>query len=378
LKCATCHRVRGEGAVVGPDLSNLVSRDAASTLRDIKEPSASINPDYVGYKVSLNDESELTGFVRAHGNNSLQLLGIDGKETTLQHTAVKEMRPSGLSLMPSGLLDHSSENDVRDLLTFLLHAPPQRTHAQVESAVATSSISQTAVRTTPLKIVLIASKQDHGPGEHDYPAWQKSWSELLGTSNEVSTTTAQGWPTEEQFQNSDVLMFYYWNHDWNTERLGQLDKFLARGGGLVLLHAATIADKNPEGLAERIGLASQSVLTKYIHAPFDLEITGAEHPLTRGLPRQIPFLDEPYWPMIGDTNRVQVIATARQEGKSWPMAWTVQHGKGRVFATVLGHYTWTHNDPLYRMLVLRGLAWSAGEPIHRFDELVKRRFTAGK
>jgi cytochrome c553 len=35
LKCATCHRIRGEGATVGPDLSNLVSRDAASVLRDL-------------------------------------------------------------------------------------------------------------------------------------------------------------------------------------------------------------------------------------------------------------------------------------------------------------------------------------------------------
>ena len=53
LKCSTCHRLRGEGAIVGPDLSNLIHRDPASVLRDIKEPNAAINPDYVAYNVRL-------------------------------------------------------------------------------------------------------------------------------------------------------------------------------------------------------------------------------------------------------------------------------------------------------------------------------------
>jgi type 1 glutamine amidotransferase len=56
------------------------------------------------------------------------------------------------------------------------------------------------------------------------------------------------------------------------------------------------------------------------------------------------------------------------------MAWTYRpHGKqggGRVFATILGHYSHTFDDPLYRALVLRGLAWSAGEPVDRLMDVV--------
>jgi type 1 glutamine amidotransferase len=81
-------------------------------------------------------------------------------------------------------------------------------------------------------------------------------------------------------------------------------------------------------------------------------------------------LDESYWPMIGDVNRVQVLATTEEEGKSWPMVWTFQPGKGRVFGCILGHYSWTFDDPICRLLIARGLAWSAQDRFDRFVPLV--------
>src|SRR5439155_18034102 len=77
LKCSTCHRIRGEGAITGPDLNNLAAKDAASVLRDIKEPSASIHPDYVAYNLTLKDTEQLTGFVRAQDEHSFRLTGAD-------------------------------------------------------------------------------------------------------------------------------------------------------------------------------------------------------------------------------------------------------------------------------------------------------------
>src|SRR5207248_10267521 len=125
LKCSTCHRIRGEGGAIGPDLSNLVSRDAASVLRDIKEPNASINPDYVAYNVTLTDGEELTGFIRAQDNTSIQLIRADGKETQFRPTEVKEMLVSTVSLMPTGLVDGLKEEVVRELLTLLLNEQPK-------------------------------------------------------------------------------------------------------------------------------------------------------------------------------------------------------------------------------------------------------------
>jgi putative heme-binding domain-containing protein len=356
-------------------LGNLVSRDAASVLRDIKEPNVSINPDYVAYNVALNDGSELTGLLRAQDNAAIQLIGADGRETRFLPTDVKELRVSSVSLMPTGLLDALKAEQVGDLVTFLLNEPPKRSPAEVDAVSKAGPPRSSPIANRQLKIALVASKQDHGPDQHDYPSWQQTWLRLLtSAATNVTVATAWEWPTEEQFESADAIVFYFWNHDWNTGRYQQLDRFLGRGGGVVLFHSATIADKEPEQLAERMGLASQPQRTKYLHTPLDLKIVAPpDHPLAVGLPRQIHFLDEPYWPMIGDATRIEVLATTNVEGEDRPMMWTFQKGPGRVFGSILGHYTWTHDDPLFRLMSLRGLAWAAGQPPGRFDELALKR-----
>jgi len=207
-------------------------------------------------------------------------------------------------------------------------------------------------------------------GEHDYPAWQKAWNPLLSRSEGVTVTNAWEWPTAKQFEKTDVVVFYFWYHNWTNEVYKQLEAFLGRGGGVVLLHSSSIADRDPEALAERIGISFQPKRSKYRHGELDLNlITAKNDAITFGLPRTIHFLDETYWPMIGDTNLVQVLASAEEDGKQWPMFWTFTPGKGRVFGTVLGHYLSTYDDPYFRILVLRAIAWAAREPVSRLESL---------
>jgi type 1 glutamine amidotransferase len=266
--------------------------------------------------------------------------------------------------MPSGLLDGSKTNDVRDLLTFLLWEPPKRSIESTKALLVRSAGKESATNGTlsPLRVVLVASKQDHGPGQHDYPNWQTNWMRLLSGSKAVtSVETAWEWPTPAQFESANVIVFYFWNHDWSAARLAQLDAFLEQGKGVALVHSAVIADKEPEVLSERIGLSAHPRRTGYRHMPFELRLADREHPITRGLPERIELLDEPYWPLIGSTNEVQVLASGKVDGQLRPLIWTRQKGKGRVFASVPGHYTWTLNDPLFRVLLLRGIAWAAGQ-----------------
>jgi len=224
----------------------------------------------------------------------------------------------------------------------------------------------------PLKIVLVAGNQGHGPGQHDYPAWQKKWLALFGKLPGVTVTGAWEWPTDEQWRTADVMVFYFWNHDWSAERYRQLDDYQAGGGGVVVFHSATISDTQPEQLASRIGLAAQPGPTKYAHAPVMLNfVAGTNHSITLGF-KQVNLLDEPYWPMIGDTNRIEVLATGDLEGQARPLIWTFRKGPGRVFASIPGHYTWTLDDPLFRILALRGVAWAAGDSAGRFDRLMSR------
>jgi putative heme-binding domain-containing protein len=371
LACVGCHQVRGEGATVGPDLSNLAYRDAASVLRDIKDPSATINPDYVAYTVKLRDGSGLVGFVRAQDEATLRIVGVDGNEQTVARANIAEMQPSPVSLMPPGLIDGLKDGQVRDLLTFLVNAPPVRTQVEVAAVRRAGGTSSTAKAATPkpLRLVLVASKQDHGAGQHDYPTWQKSWSALLARAPGVTVTYAWEWPSAEQWDNADVILFNFRHKIWTAENYRQLDAFQQRGGGLVVLHAGTIVDQEPEKLALRIGLAAQPGPTKYLHTSVTLKFAPpAEDGIARGF-KTMRILDEPYWPMFGDVAKVRVLATGEVEAQSRPLVWTFQNGKGRVFGSIPGHYTWTLDDPLVRLLVLRGLAWSCGEATGRFDGL---------
>ncbi len=384
-QCAKCHTMRGEGGKVGPELSNLIHKDAASVARDIAEPSATINPDYVSYTVRLKNGEDVSGLVRAESAEQLRVVNAANTEGVLVKRAdVADLRAEALSIMPTGLDAALGEAGMKDLLTFLLNAEPakavaqraaiefpRRTRAEVEHVLGNlkSQISNLKAE-RPLYVVLVAGPKDHGPGEHDYPAWQKDWERLLAQSPNVRPSTAELWPSWDQWVQTDLVVFYYWNHEMTPKRLEQLDRFLARGGGAVFIHSATIMDKDAEQLAARIGLAWQGDRCKFRHGPLDFDIIAREHPITRGLSSRIHFRDESYWPLIGDESRVQVLATTVEEGKPRPMIWTHEVGQGRVFCSILGHYAATFDDPLFRVLLLRGLAWAAGERATRFDDLV--------
>jgi hypothetical protein len=160
------------------------------------------------------------------------------------------------------------------------------------------------------------------------------------------------------------------NPAWSSERASELDAFFARGGGLVLQHYAVNGGPAPEELARRIGLASKRGHSKFRHRALDLEFPlEAKHPITVGFTR-LDLIDESCLYLTGDAARVKVLATQTEEGAARPMLWTTEPGGGRVFGSLLGHYNWTFDDPLCRILLLRGIAWAANQPIDRFNDLV--------
>jgi putative heme-binding domain-containing protein len=118
-KCASCHRVRGKGGVIGPDLSNLAGRDRAWVYQNIIEPSASIHPEYVSHTVAMKDGRVAMGVVRAEGEGALKVSDIDAKQTVIPRADVEEIRPSASSIMPVGLLGAIGEERTRDLLAYL-------------------------------------------------------------------------------------------------------------------------------------------------------------------------------------------------------------------------------------------------------------------
>jgi type 1 glutamine amidotransferase len=281
--------------------------------------------------------------------------------------------------MPEGLDVALGPNRLRDLLTFLLTAPlkpapiereeppppPIRTRREVDAALAGSVAVENPRR---LRIVLVDGPKDHGPGEHDYPLWRKRWSALLATDETISVESIDAWPSKEQLERADVIVLYSNNPRWDASRGAELDRFLARGGGLVLIHYAVEGHKDSAALASRIGLAWQGGMSKFRHGPLAVDFSKSKHPIARNL-GVLQLVDESYWNLVGDVSSINVIGTGVEDGEPRPLFWTRETGKGRVFVSIPGHYTWTFDDPLFRLVILRGIGWAAGERVDRLNGL---------
>jgi putative heme-binding domain-containing protein len=124
--CFTCHQMHGEGHAVGPDLGNTLHRDHASVLRDINDPSATLNPDAVGYQITLHDGGSVTGIRVGETADELKLAAPGGQVTAVKKADIRGNAALPVSLMPPGLLSALGEREVKDLMTFLLTAPPEK------------------------------------------------------------------------------------------------------------------------------------------------------------------------------------------------------------------------------------------------------------
>lgn len=245
--------------------------------------------------------------------------------------------------------------------------PAPRAMAEVEALLAGSQAA--ASSDEPFRILLVAGPKDHAPGAHDYPAWQETWSRLLARAPQTQVAKAWEFPLPEEAAQADVIVFYQ-KGDWNEARADVVDRFLARGGGLVYIHWAVNGNDNAAGFAERIGLASKAGAIKVRHGWLDIDFSpGATHPVARNFDR-VKWHDESYWSLYGDPSRIHLIGTSSEEGQPTPQFWTVERGRGRVFVSIPGHYMWTFDDPAFRLLLMRGIAWSGGRNIDRFNDLI--------
>lgn len=377
--CYRCHAMQGHGATIGPDLGNLIHRDYDSVLRDLKNPGFAINPDYVGQTVVLKDGRILTGVLQSRGDRLL-LGDAQGRQTELRAEEIEQMQPAATSVMPQGIVEKLSAEDLRDLLTYLLTAaprmpldspltaPPLRTRSEVAQALEGSRSLESLRPLRPLRLVLVDGVKDHGPGEHDYPAWRTAWHELLSSAEATDVQVVREFPDDELLAKADILVFFQ-KGSFESPRPEQMDAFLKRGGGAVYIHWAVNGNDRVADFAKRIGIASWGGRIAFRHGPLTLDIHNHDHPIVRNYQR-LQLYDESYWKLTGDPGDVTLLATSVEDGMATPQMWVRDHQPGRVFVSIPGHYNWTFDDPLFRALLLRGIAWTANEPVDRFNELV--------
>jgi type 1 glutamine amidotransferase len=240
----------------------------------------------------------------------------------------------------------------------------------------------------PAKIVFLAGKKSHGPGEHEYEKGLALLKRALETSPNLPPGSvraelhANGWPSDPAtLDDADAIVLFSDGSDHNEsdhpllfgDRLDRLDRAMKRGAGLVALHYTLFVPNNRGGpqfmewlggyFDYQSGPGANGWYSKIQTATTTSVPAVPEHPITRGL-RPFPLREEFYYNLRfkpGD-GRVTPLLTTPLPGEVAPqvVAWAVERADGgRGFAFTGGHFhsNWQSSD--LRRMILNAIVWTA-------------------
>ena len=117
--CGNCHVLFGSGKSAGPDLTGGNRRNLDYVLENILDPSATVAADFRMSVFEMKDGRIINGVVVEKSEKTLTVQ-TQTDRTTIQRADIEEQKISALSLMPDGLLQNLSEDQVRDLIAYLM------------------------------------------------------------------------------------------------------------------------------------------------------------------------------------------------------------------------------------------------------------------
>ena len=190
-----------------------------------------------------------------------------------------------------------------------------------------------------------------------------------------------------------VICNFGWNAaPWTEETQKAFEKYMQKGGGLVVIHAADNSFPQWIDYNKMIGLGGWGDRTEkdgpYVyynnegqlikdtsagkagsHGPqheFMIEIRDSEHPITKGMPAKwLHTTDELYDRLRGPAENMKVLATTfsskdmKGSDRHEPMLMTINYGKGRIFHTPMGHIDYSVECVGFITCLLRGSEWAA-------------------
>ncbi len=208
----------------------------------------------------------------------------------------------------------------------------------------------------PLRVFLRGGVKTHGENEHEHERWIGAWKKLL-TERGAKVDGGMDFPTAAQLDASDVMVMYCADGGsiHGAER-ANLEKFLARGGGLVVLHDAVVGD-DPNWWKTVIGGAWENGKAKWKNGNVPLCFQDFEHPITKNA-ANFDFQDEIYFDLNMQPD-VHVLATDYRTIFDFePQMWTYEKDHYRAFVSIQGHDWKSFEHPAWRALLMRGIAWA--------------------
>jgi putative heme-binding domain-containing protein len=128
LSCIQCHRFGVAGGKIGPDLTDVAMRmkkqpsPREALLVEIIEPSKVIDEKFRAYILTLNDGRQLAGIIVEQTKDAIRIAADPAHPDDVRSVPrqqIEQIQKSNISMMPVGLLNTLTREEIRDLLAFL-------------------------------------------------------------------------------------------------------------------------------------------------------------------------------------------------------------------------------------------------------------------
>lgn len=121
LQCLKCHTIQGVGGQVGPDLSAIGKKASRENLfESILFPSKAIADQYLSWIIETQNGLQLTGLIVEETPDYVTLRDANAKDTKIAKKDIASREKSAISLMPADLLAYMTEDDLVDMVAYLL------------------------------------------------------------------------------------------------------------------------------------------------------------------------------------------------------------------------------------------------------------------
>ncbi len=213
-------------------------------------------------------------------------------------------------------------------------------------------------------------------------------------ATEALENSKQDLDFQPEFKKYDLVVVNFgWNAaPWSDQTQKDFEKYVKKGGGVVIVHAANNSFPKWPAYNEMIGLGGWGDRSEkdgpYVyfdetgelkrdmtpgragsHGPqheYTIDLRDTEHPITKGMPLHWAHtIDELYDRLRGPAKNMKVLATAYSSGdrkgtdRHEPMLLTIDYGEGRIFHTPMGHIDQSWECVGLITSFLRGAEWAA-------------------
>jgi hypothetical protein len=271
------------------------------------------------------------------------------------------------------------------LLALQLHAGPPMT-VQFKDI----QIKRLKLADNRRKVVLVAGRQSHGPGDHEFNAGVQLLDKCLKNEKSIlSTFYLSGWPKDPSaFDNADAILFYMdggaGHPAVQSDHIQILDSLAAKGAGLGFAHYAVEVPAGTAGEAFKRWIGGHYEHQYSVNPMWTPEFKSfPDHPVTRGV-KPFSLLDEWYFNMRwadGAAGLTHILVDKPSDdvrdgpyvhprgpydhikaatGRPETMMWTFERPDGgRGFGFTGGHKHKNWGDDNYRKVMLNALLWIA-------------------